>query len=69
MKSPSAAAIERMFRSADGGNAADITGGDPGEDRYQEQYGVIVVCESQAEQQLVNEDLQGNGYTCKVVCA
>ncbi len=60
-----AAAIERMLRPAE---ASDVTGEDPGEDRYQEQYGVIVVCESEAEQQLVYEDLQQNGYTCKVVC-
>lgn len=40
---------------------------DPGEGRYKEQYGVIVVCRDEPEQQTVYERLQGEGYTVKVV--
>jgi len=34
---------------------------------YQEQYGVIVMCESETHQEEVYETLQGMGYDCKVV--
>jgi len=34
---------------------------------YQEQYGVIVMCESEAHQEEVYETLMGMGYDCKVV--
>ena len=34
---------------------------------YQEQYGVIVMCENEAEQERIYNDLTGQGYTCKVV--
>ena len=34
---------------------------------YQEQYGVIVMCESEAHQEEVYETLRGMGYDCKVV--
>jgi len=34
---------------------------------YQEQYGVIVMCEDEAHQQEVYETLSGMGYECKVV--
>jgi ParB-like chromosome segregation protein Spo0J len=34
---------------------------------YQEQYGVIVMCESEAHQEEVYEALVGMGYDCKVV--
>lgn len=37
------------------------------ESRYQEQYGVIVVCESEAEQERAYDDLKGQGFTCRVV--
>ena len=47
---------------------SDLTGGDPGPGRYQEQYGVIVVCTSEAEQQRVYEQLRGLGLSCRVVC-
>jgi ParB-like chromosome segregation protein Spo0J len=40
---------------------------DPGEGRYKEQYGVIVVCRDEAEQQTVYDRLQAEGYTVKVV--
>lgn len=34
---------------------------------YQEQYGVIVMCEDEPEQETVYNRLTGEGYTCKVV--
>jgi ParB-like chromosome segregation protein Spo0J len=46
----------------------DATGTDPGEDRYREQYGVIVMCADEAEQQRVYEALHADGYACRVVC-
>ena len=63
-----AEAIERMLRPAEESTGEDVTGNDPGEDRYQEQYGVIVVCEDEPQQQRVYEELQSNGYACRVVC-
>lgn len=35
---------------------------------YQEQYGVIVICGGEAEQERVYNDLADQGYICKVVC-
>lgn len=35
--------------------------------RYQEQYGVIVLCTDEGQQQTVYEDLTAQGYACKVV--
>lgn len=34
---------------------------------YQEQYGVIVMCDGETEQQRVYEQLQSMGYECRVV--
>ena len=34
---------------------------------YHEQYGVIVMCENEAEQEQIYNDLSGAGYRCKVV--
>ena len=52
----------------DGGE--DDEGGGSGKNsafNYQEQYGVIVMCEDEAHQQEVYETLAGMGYDCKVV--
>jgi ParB-like chromosome segregation protein Spo0J len=46
----------------------DATGPDPGDDRYREQYGVIVVCDDEAHQQRVFEQLSAAGHQCRVVC-
>ena len=35
--------------------------------RYKEQYGVIVMCKDEAEQQKTYERLVGEGFSCKVV--
>jgi hypothetical protein len=40
---------------------------DPGEGRHKEQYGVIVLCESEAEQEQIYTALKAEGYTCRVV--
>lgn len=37
------------------------------ENNYQQQYGVIVVCDSEESQQLAYEELKHAGYNCKVV--
>lgn len=35
---------------------------------YQNQYGVIVICQSESEQEQIYNKLNNEGYTCKVVC-
>ena len=40
---------------------------DLGAGRYKEQYGVIVICENEAEQEATYTLLTEQGYTCKVV--
>lgn len=37
------------------------------EDTYREQYGVIVMCDTETDQQQTYEDLQAQGYRCRVV--
>lgn len=41
--------------------------GDPGESRYKEQYGVIVICESESHQEGVYNTLVEMGYNVRVV--
>lgn len=45
----------------------DPLGGVNMDDRYTSQYGVVVVCETEAEQETVYNRLLGEGYTCRVV--
>lgn len=40
---------------------------EPGEDRYREQYGVIVMCTDEAHQQRVYGELQAAGHECRIV--
>lgn len=40
---------------------------DPGDGRYKEQYGVIVICEDEQHQEAVYNDLREAGYQCRVV--
>ncbi len=40
---------------------------DPGESRYKEQYGVIVICDNETHQEEVYNTLQAEGYNVKVV--
>ena len=49
---------------ADGGGLPDV--GEPS-GGYKEQYGVIVMCGDESEQQRVYETLRDEGYTCRVV--
>jgi hypothetical protein len=64
------AAVEALLKEVAG---AMPTGGDagpnldPGEGRYREQYGVIVMCADEAEQEEIYNALLEQGYTCKVV--
>lgn len=39
----------------------------PGEDKYREQYGVIVICATEADQQAAYEHLTGEGFDVRVV--
>lgn len=39
----------------------------PDDDNYVEQYAVTVICQDEEHQEKVYEDLQGQGYTAKVV--
>ena len=45
----------------------DIPGDEIPDDKYQEQYGVIVMCESEGQQEQVFNALVEQGYVCKVV--
>jgi hypothetical protein len=49
------------------GDPDDFSNLDPGEGRYSEQYGVIVVCEDEAQQERVYEELREAGYSVRVV--
>lgn len=40
---------------------------DPPESGYREQYGCIVICDSETQQQQVYEELRKMGYSVKVV--
>ena len=40
---------------------------DTGEGRYKEQYGVIVICESEGAQEAVYNELSAAGHKCRVV--
>jgi len=46
-----------------------ISGGDeePPEDKYQEQYGVIIMCESESDQEKIFNEMTEQGYNCRVV--
>lgn len=44
----------------------DIIGEVP-DDNYREQYGVIVICESEREQERIFNELKDAGYQCRVV--
>jgi hypothetical protein len=50
----------------DDGEADPLNGVDMS-DRYKSQFGVVVVCETEDEQERVYADLQGQGYACRVV--
>jgi hypothetical protein len=43
------------------------TGADIPDDNYSEQYGVIVICESEADQELTYNKLEAEGYNTRVV--
>lgn len=65
------AAVQAMLDSLGkergaGENAADGEAEVP-ENNYREQYGVIVICDSEEAQQLTYEELKHAGYECKVV--
>ena len=51
----------------EGEDTADETNPGDVNFKYQNQYGVIVMCNSEREQESVYNRLSGEGYTCKVV--
>jgi ParB-like chromosome segregation protein Spo0J len=58
---------EEIARLLDGAEPDDATGTDPGDGRYREQYGVIVICADEAEQERVYNELKEQGRNCRVV--
>ncbi len=60
-----AAALEGLLK-LEGGGGSGGAGEVPG-DGYKEQYGVIVMCSSEAHQAEVYDRLVAEGFTCKVV--
>ncbi|MDL4812791.1 ParB/Srx family N-terminal domain-containing protein [Actinomadura opuntiae] len=61
--------LEALLAQADEDDETPQTADElePGEDVYREQYGVIVICGDEDEQQRIYEDLQGQGFNCRVV--
>ena len=57
--------IKELLKTIDG--PEDSEPPQPGPDKYKEQYGVIVICQGEAQQKQVYEDLLGQGYKCRVV--
>lgn len=62
-----AALIEKML-AGEPAAPAEVTGTDPGESGYREQYGVIVMCGDEEHQERVYAELNAAGHTCRVVC-
>lgn len=46
--------------------AGFLPDGEP-QDRYREQYGVIVICDSESDQERAFEELKAHGFNCRVV--
>ena len=59
--------LAALLAEAAGDPGAGGTGGDPGEERYKSQFGVIVICADEPEQARVYEQLRGEGLNCRVV--
>lgn len=57
------ASLDEGERDAGGREVVDTADADPGEDRYTEQYAVVVICTDAAEQALVYDRLLSTGYT------
>lgn len=60
-------AIAELLGEAPAAGGDGATGGDPGDDRYRNQFGVIVICADEKEQARIYEQLRGEGFNCKVV--
>lgn len=59
--------IAEQANGPEGGNEAAAPNLDPGAGRYKVQFGVIVLCKSEAEQEQVYNRLVKEGLTCRVV--
>lgn len=45
----------------------DMEGWEPDQDRYQNQYAVMVICQTEESQEEIYDRLTGQGYECRVV--
>jgi len=59
--------IAATYHLPDAIEGRDAHGDHDNGDGYREQYGVIVICGSESEQQAIYEQLSADGYDCKVV--
>jgi len=64
--------VDMELTGFDGDDLDRLLGGglnneDIPDDQYKEQYGVIVICESEVDQETIFNDLIGRGYNCRVV--
>jgi ParB-like chromosome segregation protein Spo0J len=60
--------LDEMLKDV-GGDAKPVPDppGDPGEDRYKEQYGVIIICDSAEQQEQIYNEMTDSGYNVKIV--
>lgn len=60
-------ALDLMVDDVLGTDPEPPTGADIPDDNYSEQYGVIVICESEADQEATYNKLEAEGYNTRVV--
>lgn len=59
--------LDDLINGAAAAEKSSASPGDPGEERYKEQYGVIVICADATEQESVFNRLAAEGLTCRIV--
>jgi hypothetical protein len=59
--------ISEQAAGGENGGAASPPNLDPGEGRYKAQFGVIILCASEAEQEREYNEAKANGKNCRVV--
>lgn len=59
--------LKEFAKSLEAAGSADLASAIPEENNYREQFGVIVICDSEQEQSAVYAKLTKQGYQCKVV--
>ena len=64
-------AYTRLFDEVYGGSGTGAAGNVPDDDdiddKYREQYGVIVICDTEGDQTRTYEELRMKGFNCRVV--